>query len=203
MEELIRADRRITIDSVATALGCSHGLAYSIMHDRLKLRKVCTQWVPREVKGREKWSEWVCPCNIFHCKQMKEKTCLTGLLLGTNHECITTNIICKSASLQWKHSTSLSTKKFKVTASDGKVMLTVFRDSQGVLLAHFQKRVENVTSASYCDVLLKLQNAISRKPPGQLARGILFHHDNTRPHTVRSTQERIQELHWELLDQQP
>jgi transposase len=33
VEELIRADRRITIDSVATALGCSHGLAYSIMHD--------------------------------------------------------------------------------------------------------------------------------------------------------------------------
>jgi hypothetical protein len=29
MEELIRADRKITIDSVATALECSHGLAYS------------------------------------------------------------------------------------------------------------------------------------------------------------------------------
>jgi hypothetical protein len=35
VEELIRADRRITIDSVATALGCYRGLAYSIMHDRL------------------------------------------------------------------------------------------------------------------------------------------------------------------------
>jgi hypothetical protein len=33
VEELSRADGRITIDSVATALGCSHGLAYSIMHD--------------------------------------------------------------------------------------------------------------------------------------------------------------------------
>jgi transposase len=51
VEELIRADRRITIDSVATALGCSHGLAYSIMHDRFKFRKVCTRWVPREMKG--------------------------------------------------------------------------------------------------------------------------------------------------------
>jgi hypothetical protein len=42
MEELIRADRRITIDNVAPALGCSHGLAYSIMHDHSKFRKVCT-----------------------------------------------------------------------------------------------------------------------------------------------------------------
>jgi hypothetical protein len=40
VEELIRADRRITIDSVATTLGCSYGAAYSIMHDRLKFWKV-------------------------------------------------------------------------------------------------------------------------------------------------------------------
>jgi hypothetical protein len=33
VEELIRADRRIMIDSVTTSLGCSYGLAYSIMHD--------------------------------------------------------------------------------------------------------------------------------------------------------------------------
>jgi transposase len=54
VEELIRADRRITIDSVANALGCSHGLAYNIMHVVLKFRKVCARWVPREVKYREK-----------------------------------------------------------------------------------------------------------------------------------------------------
>jgi transposase len=53
-EELIRADRRITIDSVATALGCSRGLAYSIKHDRFKFLKVCARWVPRELKDREK-----------------------------------------------------------------------------------------------------------------------------------------------------
>jgi hypothetical protein len=45
VEELIGADRRIKIDSVATALGCSHGLAYSLMHDRLKFRKVCERRV--------------------------------------------------------------------------------------------------------------------------------------------------------------
>jgi hypothetical protein len=54
MDELIRADRKITIDSVATALECSHGLAYSMMHDRLKFRKVCARWVPRELKDQEK-----------------------------------------------------------------------------------------------------------------------------------------------------
>jgi hypothetical protein len=41
-------------DSVATALGCSHGLAYSIMHDRLKFWKVWARWMPGELKYWEK-----------------------------------------------------------------------------------------------------------------------------------------------------
>jgi hypothetical protein len=102
----------------------------------------------------------------------------------------------KCASMQGK--SCRSTKKFKVTPSAWKVMLTVFWDSQGVLLAHFQNRGEYVNSASYCEVLLKLRDAIRRKRPGQLARRILLHHDNARSHTVRATQERIQELHRNL-----
>jgi hypothetical protein len=54
----------------------------------------------------------------------------------------------KRASMQWKHPSSYSTKNFKVMSSARKVMLTVFWDSQGVLLAHFQKLGENVNSAS-------------------------------------------------------
>jgi hypothetical protein len=56
----------------------------------------------------------------------------------------------KRASVQWKHPSSPWTKRFKVKSmpSAGKVMLTVFWDSQGVLLAHFQKRGGNVNSVS-------------------------------------------------------
>jgi hypothetical protein len=46
--------------------------------------------------------------------------------------------VSKQASLQWKHSSSPSTKTFKVTPAAGKVMLTMFGNYQGVLLTHFQ-----------------------------------------------------------------
>jgi hypothetical protein len=36
-----------------------------------------------------------------------------------------------------------------------------------------------------------------------MARGVLLQHDNARPHTARATQERIQELQWELLEYPP
>jgi hypothetical protein len=54
----------------------------------------------------------------------------------------------KRSSMQWKHPSSPSTKTFKVTPSAGKVMLTAFWDSQGVLLFHFQNHGENVNSAT-------------------------------------------------------
>jgi hypothetical protein len=60
----------------------------------------------------------VCPCNIFQSMRMKEKICLTGLLLETNPWCITANPESKRASLQWKHPSSPSTKKLKQTSKD-------------------------------------------------------------------------------------
>jgi transposase len=35
VEQLVLVDTRITINTVVNALECSHGLAYSIMHDHL------------------------------------------------------------------------------------------------------------------------------------------------------------------------
>jgi hypothetical protein len=84
--------------------------------------------------------------------------------------------------MQWKHPTSPSTKKLKVEG---------YAISWGTLLAHFQKRGEYVNSASYCDVLLKLRDVVCRKCPGQVARVILLHYNNARPHTAQATQEKI------------
>jgi histone-lysine N-methyltransferase SETMAR len=109
----------------------------------------------------------------------------------------------RCASMQWKHPSSPSTKMFKVTPSAGKVMLTFLGDSHGVLLASFHKHGENVNSDSYCEVLSKLWAAIHRKGPGQLVRRVLLQHNNARPHTARATQERIQELQWELPEHPP
>jgi histone-lysine N-methyltransferase SETMAR len=50
---------------------------------------------------------------------------------------------------------------------------------------------------------LKLRDAVRRTLPGQTARSVLLHYDNARPHTARATQERIQELQWELLECAP
>jgi hypothetical protein len=92
VEELFQAHRKTMIDSVATALGCSHGLAYSIMHGHLKFWKVCIRWVPRELKNQEKMNRIVLSLQHLLWYANEGKICLTGFLLGTNHGCVNTNL---------------------------------------------------------------------------------------------------------------
>ena len=38
--------RRVTVNAVATTIGCSRGQAYNTMHEALGFHKVCSRWVP-------------------------------------------------------------------------------------------------------------------------------------------------------------
>jgi hypothetical protein len=55
---------------------------------------------------------------------------------------------------------AMETSQFIFNKKAGKVMLTTFWDSRGLLIAPFEKLGENVNSASYCEFLLKLWDAI-------------------------------------------
>ena len=47
--EMIRENRRITVEEVAGRLNVSVGSAYSLIHDSLKFSEVCARWVPKEL----------------------------------------------------------------------------------------------------------------------------------------------------------
>jgi hypothetical protein len=118
--------------------------------------------VPRELKGREN-TYWMGLSLQHPLRYANEGEDMLNWIV-TRDESWVHHYQPKSkrASMQWKDSSSLfrSTKKFKVTPTAGTVMLTVFWDSQGVLLAHFQNRGENMNSASYCEVLLTFRDAV-------------------------------------------
>ncbi|GFR17574.1 histone-lysine N-methyltransferase SETMAR [Trichonephila clavata] len=49
VDDMIRANRRITIDEVAEELGIAHERAQNIIHDILRYRKVSARWMPRQL----------------------------------------------------------------------------------------------------------------------------------------------------------
>jgi hypothetical protein len=73
-----------------------------------------------------------------------------------------------AAVVQWQFMTfdtrqSPDKKKFKVTPSCRKVMLTVFWDQEGKLLTAFQPQGQTVNADSYRNILAKLHKAIQQK----------------------------------------
>ena len=82
-------------------------------------------------------------------------------------------------------------------------MATVFWDRTGILLTEFNERGTTVTSASYCDTLQRLRRAIQNKRRGMLSSGIVFLHDNARPHTAAQTQDLLRKFKWEVFKHPP
>ena len=62
---VIRADRRITIDELASVLGVSHGSAHNIV-ESLKYSKLCARWVPRQLTDGHKAERVNC------CTELRE-----------------------------------------------------------------------------------------------------------------------------------
>lgn len=63
---------------------------------------------------------------------------------------------------------------------------------------------QTINTAVYCHQLDKLNEAINEKRP-ELAdrKGVVFHHDNARPHTSLVTRQKLLELGWDLMDHPP
>jgi hypothetical protein len=67
VEDIIRAERRVTVDAVATAVGCSRGQAYNVMHEGLGFHKVCSRWVPRQLTPQHKNQRMGLSLNSYDC----------------------------------------------------------------------------------------------------------------------------------------
>jgi hypothetical protein len=94
--------------------------------------------VPRELKDREKINQM--DLSLQHLLRYAAEEDMLNKIVTVDESWVhhyQTESNC--ASMQWKRPSSPSTKKVKVMPAVGKVMLTVFWDSEGVLLAHFQK----------------------------------------------------------------
>ena len=67
----------------------------------------------------------------------------------------------KRQSMEWKHPGSPVKTKFKSQPSAGKVLLTIFWDSQGVILEHYLERGAPVNRVRYSEMLsMELKPAI-------------------------------------------
>jgi len=101
-KKIIRADRRVTNDAVATAIGCSHGQAYNMMHERLGVHKVCSRWVPRQLIPQHKSQRMGLSLQHLQHYQDEGDDMLSRIVTGDESWVHHYGPETKRASMQWK-----------------------------------------------------------------------------------------------------
>lgn len=85
-----------------------------------------------------------------------------------------------------------------------KRMLCIWWDRQGPVYYELLRQGETIDSTRYCQQLTQLEAAIKEKRPALANRkGIVFQHDNARPHASMVTQQKLASLGWEILPHPP
>lgn len=200
-DALIRGDRRITIDELASELGLSHGSACNIVAS-LGFSKVCARWVPRLLTDEHKAERVTCCIELRELSE-SDNTFFDRVITGDETWVHHYEPESKRRSMQWRHSTSPRPKKFKSQKSAGKIMATVFWDAQGLILVDFLPKGETINSEAYIETLQKLRARIRRVRPNLEMNKVLLQHDNARPHTSIRTREAITSFGWTTLPHPP
>nr|KAF6281895.1 hypothetical protein mPipKuh1_010196 [Pipistrellus kuhlii] len=85
-----------------------------------------------------------------------------------------------------------------------KVLLSVWWDYKGIVYFELLPPNRTINSDVYIEQLTKLNNAVEEKRPELTNRkGVVFHHDNARPHTSLVTRQKLMELGWDVLPHPP
>jgi len=198
VEELIRGNRRIKQKEIAVALGISKERVGHII-GVLGFQKVCARWVPRMLSDEMKAERFCISRELLERFEKEGEDFVQKIITGDEtwvHHYDPEN---KRQSMECRHKESPQPKKFKTQASAGKVMLTVFWNSDLVALADFLEK-ETVNSQHYIETLTALKRRLEWIG---IRNETLLQHDNARPHTSAATRDVIQCLDFSVLPHPP
>ena len=142
--DLVYPDRRIQVEEIAQALGISHGSVSTILNDILGMRKLTASWVPKSLSNEQMATRASVCSALLKCFRSKEDFLLRLVTVDETwvHYYDPEN---KAQSRQWIAPGSRRPKKFKTQPSAGKVMATVFWDTEGVIMLDFLPKRSTIT----------------------------------------------------------
>ena len=109
----------------------------------------------------------------------------------------------KQQSKQWKHSGSPPPKKAKTVPLAGKVMASVFWDTDGILHIDYLQKGQTINGTYYASLLTQLWEKIIIKGRGKLTKGVLFHQDNAPVHKSVIAMAAIHDCGFKLIEHPP
>ena len=188
---MIRSNRRVKQSVIANEVGIWKERVHHIMTHLVGYRKVFAQYVPRQLTLEMKTQREEMCIHLLKRYNKEGEAFLERVVTGDESCVHHFDPESKVQSMEYRHKTSPSPRKFKVIASARKVLLTIFWDMKGVVHMEFLKQGHTVNSEKYISTLRTLKARLRRVRNG---RDSLLKHDMALPHTSRQTQDALAQL---------
>jgi [histone H3]-lysine36 N-dimethyltransferase SETMAR len=196
--EKVEQDRHISSYDVAEELGVNHKTVLAHLKKAGYTKKLDI-WVPHELTERNLMNR-VLICDSL-LRRNETESFLKKLITG-DEKWITYDKNVRKRS--WSKAGQASQTVAKPGLTRNKVMLCVWWDWKGIIHYELLPPGRTIDSELYCEQLIRLKQEVERKRPELInRRGVMFHHDNARPHTSIATQQKLREFGWEVLMHPP
>lgn len=201
----VRDNRRFTISELSDEFPqISRTVLYEVVTERLGYKKYCARWVPKILSEHHKNQRMASALDFLTRYDEEGEPLLNRIVTGDETWIKYVNPETKEQSMVWGHKDSPNKpKKARQDFSSRKLMATVFWDAKGVLLVEFMERGTTINKDVYCETLKNLRRAIQNKRRGMLTSGIVFLHDNARPHSAQVTQVLLGQFQWDVFKHPP
>ena len=170
--KLIEEDKRIKIKQISTIVGLSNGTVHHIIHELLGHSKLTARWVPKMLSLFDKQRRVALSREVLEVAYKNPEDFLSRLITVDESWVHFYDPCNKLTSMEWRAVGSSGPVKFKAQSSAGKVLLTVFWDSSGVLLTDFMEAGKTINGIYYANLLDRLRFCIREKRRGLLTRGV-------------------------------
>lgn len=195
---VVDANPHLSLAEISDMLDISEGSAHAHLISS-GYRNRADVWVPHELSERA-LMERINTCALLLEKE-NEAPFLKRMITGDEKLIVYNNVVRRRS---WSAKRSEPQTVAKAGLHPKKVMLCIWWDCKGVVYFELLKHNETINSVKYCQQLDNLKKAIAEKRP-ELAnrKGVVFHHDNARPHTSVATCQRLHEFSWDVLPHPP
>ena len=140
VEHTVLQNRRVNVQLIADTVGIGTG---SVACKHLLMIKFCAQWVPRMLDRKMKDCRYEASSKNLKFMQLNGNLFLQCIATGDETWIQHYDPESKQQSMQWKHVSPPSSRKFKVQASAGRIMCAIFWDAEGMLLIDYASRSDS------------------------------------------------------------
>lgn len=198
VKDIIDKNPSQTVREIAAVLNISHTSAENHLHNLGYVSKL-NVWVPHKLTEANMAAR-ISICDSLRRRQENDpffKRMITGDEKWVTYD----NVVRKRS---WGHKSEPPKTTSKAGLHTKKIMLSVWWDYKGVVHYEVLPSGRTIDSTLYCSQLTRLAREISIKRP-ELAnrKGVVFHHDNAKPHTSLTTRSKLLRLDWDVLPHPP